>query len=257
MSKVHISNVSKEISEFQPVADSSLTARGRGLFSEFRAALSVLCEFLRGYHYLRNVGPCVTVFGSARISEEDPLYESAREMGGRIAKAGLTTMTGGGPGIMEAANRGAREAGGASVGCNIRLPKEQHINPYVDVAVEFKHFFVRKSMLMRYSYAFVALPGGFGTLDELFEAVVLMQTRKFAECPVVLVGRDFWSPFVRVIEERLVASRFVNPEDASRLAVVDTTEEAMRFIIDRIAAHPEVARVLAPGLLSSTERIAA
>src|SRR5580765_7592539 len=145
---------------------------------EFKRVWRIAAEFIRGFRALHFVGPCVTVFGSARFKEGDPYYQLAREVGKGIASLGMTTMTGGGPGIMEAANRGAKEAGGTSIGCNIILPHEQKPNPYLDRFVEFRYFFVRKLMLIKYSYAFVVMPGGFGTLDELFESLTLVQTGK-------------------------------------------------------------------------------
>ena len=146
--------------------------------SELLRAVRIFCEFMRGFRALHFVGPCVTVFGSARFSESHPYYEMARQCGSGLARAGFTVMTGGGPGIMEAANRGAKEAGGRSIGCNIELPEEQKPNRYLDRWITFRHFFVRKVMLVKYSYAFIALPGGFGTLDEIFEAATLDSNRQ-------------------------------------------------------------------------------
>jgi uncharacterized protein (TIGR00730 family) len=148
---------------------------------ELRRTIGIFFEFLRGFRALHFVGPCVTVFGSARFPETHPYYVLGRQLGARLARAGFTVMTGGGPGLMEAANRGAREAGGRSVGCNIELPQEQSPNPYLDRWITFEHFYVRKVMLVKYSYAFVALPGGFGTLDEIFETAVLIQTGKIRD----------------------------------------------------------------------------
>src|SRR5208337_1004880 len=153
---------------------------------ELLRAVRIFWELMRGFRALHFVGPCVTVFGSARFKEDHPNYRLAHDVGGRLARAGFTVMTGGGPGIMEAANRGAREAGGRSVGCNIELPVEQQPNPYLDRWITFRHFCVRKLMLVKYSYAFIALPGGFGTLDEIFEVATLIQTRKIRDFPLVL-----------------------------------------------------------------------
>src|SRR6478736_6477141 len=160
--------------------------------SELRFAMRVFREFIRGFRNLHFVGPCVTVFGSARFAEDHPYYVAAREVGRLLAQRGFTVMTGGGPGVMEAANRGAKEAGGASVGCNIELPQEQQPNPYLDRWIECRYFFVRKVLLFKYSYAFIALPGGLGTLDELTEALTLVQTGKIQKFPVVLMGTDYW-----------------------------------------------------------------
>lgn len=201
--------------------------------SELVRVLHIAVEFIRGFRRLHRVGPCVTVFGSARFGDDHPHYAKAREIGAGLARAGFTVMTGGGPGIMEAANRGARDAGGRSVGCNIRLPEEQRPNPYVDRWITFEHFFVRKVMLVKYSYAFVALPGGFGTLDEIFETATLIQTGKIEEFPLVLVGVDFWRPLTEFIETRLVANATVSPEDPSRLALTDSTEEVVECIRER------------------------
>lgn len=197
---------------------------------ELARALRILWEFVRGFRQLHFVGPCVTVFGSARFGESNPYYAMAREMGRRIARMGLTVMTGGGPGIMEAANRGAREEGGASVGCNIELPQEQKPNPYLDVMIEFRYFFVRKVMLVKYSYAFVILPGGFGTLDELFETATLVQTGKISQFPIVLMGSDYWRPLLDFVCHDMVRAGTISPEDAERLPLTDDPDEAARLI---------------------------
>ena len=180
---------------------------------ELWQALRIFVEFVRGFRALHFVGPCVTVFGSARFPETHRYYALAREVGARLARAGFTVMTGGGPGIMEAANRGAKEAGGASIGCNIELPKEQRPNPYLDRWITFEHFFVRRVMLVKYSYAFFAMPGGFGTLDEIFETATQIQTGKIQQFPLVLMGRDYWEPLLGFMRERLVAEHTVEPED--------------------------------------------
>ena len=187
---------------------------------------------MRGFRTLHFVGPCVTVFGSARFGEEHPYYAVGREVGARLAKVGFTVMTGGGPGIMEAANRGAKESGGRSVGCNIELPQEQKPNRYLDRWITFRHFFVRKLMLVKYSYAFIALPGGFGTLDEIFEVATLIQTGKIRGFPLVLMGREFWQPLLDFVRSRLVAEQAVAPEDAARFLVTDSPAEAVEAITD-------------------------
>ena len=199
---------------------------------ELGRAVRIFFEFMRGFRALHFVGPCVTVFGSARFGEAHPYYPLAREVGAELARAGFTVMTGGGPGIMEAANRGAKDAGGRSIGCNIELPREQRPNPYVDRWITFRHFFVRKVMLVKYSYAFVALPGGFGTLDELFETATLIQTGKIHEFPVVLIGADYWRPLVEFIRDDLVKAGTIDPADAARLMVTDSPAEAVRAIKD-------------------------
>ncbi|MBX3379643.1 MAG: TIGR00730 family Rossman fold protein [Phycisphaeraceae bacterium] len=182
-------------------------------------------EFLRGFRSLHFVGPCITVFGSARFEPGHMYYELAREVGSKIAGLGLTTMTGGGPGIMEAANRGAKEAGGRSIGCNIILPHEQKPNPYVDQFVDFRYFFVRKVMLVKYSYGFVILPGGFGTLDEFFEVLTLVQTKKVERFPLVLVGRKYWEPLIEFMKCRLIDRSTINPEDIDLFSVTDSPDE--------------------------------
>jgi len=198
--------------------------------SELRLALGIFAEFIRGFRALHFVGPCVTVFGSARFKEDHAYYAVAREVGRRLAELGFTVMTGGGPGIMEAANRGAREAGGRSIGCNIELPAEQKPNAYLDHWITFRHFFVRKVMLVKYSYAFVALPGGFGTLDEIFETATLIQTRKIRDFPLVLVGRDFWRPLTEFLHGPLARIGVIDPADAGRVLVTDSAVEAVTAV---------------------------
>jgi uncharacterized protein (TIGR00730 family) len=202
----------------------------RSRISELLRVLRISAEFIRGFRALHFVGPCVTVFGSARFQEGHPYYLLAREMGRRIAELGLTVMTGGGPGIMEAANRGAWEVGGRSVGCNIILPAEQHENPYLHRFVTFRYFFVRKVMLVKYSIAFVVMPGGYGTLDELFEALTLVQTKKIDTFPVVLMGTGYWSRLLAFLRGTLVRNRTIYPEDLDLLTVTDSPDEAIAAI---------------------------
>jgi uncharacterized protein (TIGR00730 family) len=197
---------------------------------ELRQALRIFAECVRGFRALHFVGPCVTVFGSARFDETHPYYALGQEMGRELAGLGVTVMTGGGPGLMEAANRGARSAGGRSVGCNIKLPKEQQPNPYLDRMVEFRYFFVRKLMLLKYSYAFVALPGGFGTLDEIFETLVLIQTGKVRSFPVILLGVEFWTPLVALIKDRLLSAGTIDAVDVDRLTLMDSPSQAAAHI---------------------------
>jgi uncharacterized protein (TIGR00730 family) len=199
---------------------------------ELVRALRIFWELLRGFRKLHFVGPCVTVFGSARFTEEQPYYQLAREVGARLARSGFTVITGGGPGIMEAANRGAKDAGGYSVGCNIELPVEQAPNPYLDCWVTFQHFAVRKIMLVKYSYAFIVLPGGFGTLDEVFETATLIQTGKIKNFPLVLMGQHYWEPLLGFLRDRLVAERTIDPIDERRFIVTDSAEEAVRAVTD-------------------------
>ncbi len=209
--------------------------RTRG--GELVRVLKIGHEFIKGFRRLHFVGPCVTVFGSARFKEDHRYYQLARDTSARISKLGFTIMTGGGPGIMEAANRGARDAGGPSIGCNITLPMEQEPNPYLDKFIEFNYFFVRKVMLVKYSYAFVVLPGGFGTMDELFESVTLVQTDKIKDFPIILMGVDFWSPLIDFLKNRMVLERTISPHDLDLLTVTDSPEHACDVITDAVQRH--------------------
>lgn len=184
-------------------------------------------ELEMGFAEMAGTTRAVSVFGSARVPFDDPRYELGREIGRRLAEAGFTVITGGGPGLMEAANRGAVEGGGRSIGLNIELPFEQHGNRWQDLALQFHYFFARKVMFVRYANAFVVLPGGFGTLDELFEALVLIQTRKIRWFPIVLVGTEFWGGMLEWIRERLLAERLVSPEDLELLRCTDDVDEVV------------------------------
>ncbi len=200
---------------------------------ELGRAIEIFFEFLRGFRALHFAGgPSVTVFGSARFSEDHPYYGLGRELGARLARAGFTVMTGGGPGLMEAVNRGAKDVGGRSIGCNIELPQEQKPNAYLDRWITFRHFYVRKVMLVKYSYAFVALPGGFGTLDEIFETATLIQTGKILDFPLILMVQEFWQPLLEFMETRLVREGTVDPADPKRLLVTDSPEEAVASILE-------------------------
>ena len=190
-------------------------------------------EFLEGFRAVEQIGrPAVTIFGSARISISNPVYELARETGRLFAEAGLAVVTGGGPGVMEAANRGAQEAGGLSVGFNIELPHEQHSNPYLDIAVTFQHFHARKTMLVKAAEGFVLFPGGFGTLDELFEALTLIQTGKVLDFPVVLFGRDYWQELLDWMHVELLADGMIAPDDVALLHATDEPADAVKTILD-------------------------
>jgi uncharacterized protein (TIGR00730 family) len=191
--------------------------------------IRVMAEFVKGFRKLHFVGPCVTVFGSARFDENHPYYSVARHLGNKLAKLGLTVMTGGGPGVMEAANRGAKEAGGRSVGCNITLPVEQKHNPYLDCFVTFDYFFVRKVLLFKYSYAFVVLPGGVGTMDEFFEAITLIQTNKILSFPVVLIGKEYFEPLMEFLKT-MIEEGTINANDLKLILLTDSVEAAMSHI---------------------------
>ena len=194
--------------------------------------LRITAEFVEGFHGLANIPRAVSIFGSARVEESDPTYAAARELSGRLAKAGFAVITGGGPGIMEAANRGCQEAGGVSIGCNIELPFEQRMNDYVDLGIDFTYFFARKVMFVKYAEGFVVFPGGFGTLDELFEALTLIQTGKVDHFPVALFGTDYWQPLVGWMKDRLLEEGKISPEDLEYFFVTDDTQE----IVDRMLA---------------------
>jgi uncharacterized protein (TIGR00730 family) len=201
----------------------------RSRFAEFFTLLRVMRDFLRGFRTLHFVGPCVTVFGSARIKPGDPHYELSRKIGAAIARLGFTVITGGGPGIMEAANRGAREAGGRSVGCTIELPSEQPTNVYLDRCVRMHYFFARKTLLVKYSYAFVVMPGGAGTLDELFEALTLIQTGKIKNFPIVIMGTDYWKELLHFIET-MAQRGMIAACDLKLIYATDSVEEAIAHI---------------------------
>ncbi len=201
---------------------------------ELRQAIRIFIECIRGFRALHFVGPCVTVFGSARFDETHPFYALGEEVGARIAEIGMTVMTGGGPGLMEAANRGAKRVGGRSIGCNIELPHEQKPNAYLDRMIEFRYFFVRKLMLVKYSYAFIALPGGFGTLDEIFETAVLIQTAKVRDFPLVLVGVEFWTPLITMLRDRLLVAGTIDRGDVDRIVLVDSPAEAAALVRERV-----------------------
>jgi uncharacterized protein (TIGR00730 family) len=201
--------------------------------------LRIMGEFVSGFDALAEIGPAVTIFGSARVGTDHPMYKAARDVGGRLAKAGLATITGGGPGIMEAANRGAAEAGGVSVGANIELPMEQGVNQWVNVPLNFRYFFVRKTMFVKYAEGFIIFPGGYGTLDELFESLTLIQTGKLWNFPVVLFGTEFWDGLVDWIEKRLVTDLMIKHEDRNIFRVTDNPQEAVDIMLASFRKHSE------------------
>lgn len=221
-------------------ADASLLLRDEDptfIHSDPWRALRILGEFVDGFDALARVGPAVSVFGSARTPEDGPYYEMAREVGRLLAERDYAVITGGGPGIMEAANRGATDAEGISVGCTIELPHEERVNPYVNLAISFRYFFVRKTMFVKYAQAFVCLPGGFGTLDELFEALTLVQTHKVTRFPIVLLGSAYWGGLVDWIRGTLTDQGMVSPGDADLITVTDSVAEAIDIIVRADAAR--------------------
>ena len=207
-------------------------SRGYELLFAFR----VFKQFIKGFRTLHFAGPCITVFGSARFTEDHPEYAKAREFGKAIAAIGFSTMTGGGPGIMEAANRGAFENGGVSIGCNIQLPFEQKPNPWVTRSITFEHFFVRKVLLVKYSYAFIIMPGGFGTMDEFFEILTLVQTKTVTNFPIVLVGKDYYKPLLGMID-KMAEEGTIHKDDLKLMLITDDVDEAMTHISNFIKTN--------------------
>ena len=196
--------------------------------------LRIQSEFVDGFGTLAELGPAITIFGSARVSRDDPIYAVAEELAGKLVGAGLSVITGGGPGVMEAANKGAAEAGGVSVGLGIELPFESGLNPYVNLGINFRYFFARKTMFVKYAQGFVVMPGGFGTFDELFEALTLVQTRKVTSFPVVLIGRTYWQGLLDWLGSQSAACGYISDEDLDLLQVTDDLDE----VVDRMRSHP-------------------
>ncbi len=206
---------------------------------ELGFAWTIFWQFIKGFRTMHFVGPCITVFGSARFEETNPYYIAARTFGKKIAEMGFTTLTGGGPGIMEAANRGAFENGGNSVGCNIRLPFEQHPNPYVQTSVTFNYFFIRKVILVKYSYAFIILPGGFGTMDEFYETLTLVQTKIINDFPIVLFGKDYYKPLFDHLQV-MVEKGTISAEDLNLVLLTDDIEDATQHILTYVQTNYQV-----------------
>ncbi|HXB96649.1 MAG TPA: TIGR00730 family Rossman fold protein [bacterium] len=200
------------------------------MHSESWRVLRIQSEVVEGFESLRDLGPAVSVFGSARTSPEHPFYKKAQETGRLLSKAGFGVITGGGPGIMEAVNRGAHKAGSPSVGLNIELPFEQHANPYQSISLTNRYFFVRKLNFVKFALAFVYFPGGFGTFDEFFEVATLVQTGKIEPFPLILVGREFWTPFVEWMKNHLLAQNYISPDDPSLFIIVDKPEEVVALV---------------------------
>jgi uncharacterized protein (TIGR00730 family) len=219
----------------------------RSRWQEFTFTLKVVADFIRGFRSLHFSGPCVTIFGSARFGEEHAYYDTTRKLATAIAQMGFTIMTGGGPGLMEAANRGAKEAGGRSVGCNILLPHEQNANPYLDKWVTIRYFFVRKTLLIKYSYAFIVMPGGYGTLDELFEAITLVQTKKISRFPVVIFDTVFHEELAAHIQ-LMQQKGTISAADTALFLLTDSISEAVQFIqknsIEQFGLKPKPKRWL-------------
>jgi hypothetical protein len=209
-----------------------MLAGPRGRLEELFRVIRIAAEFIRGFRKLHFVGPCVTVFGSARFKEDHRWYAMARDVGRELGQHGFTVMTGGGPGVMEAANRGAKDAGAPSVGCNIILPHEQGANQWCDRCVEFRYFFVRKVMLLKYSYGFVVLPGGYGTMDELFETLTLVQTGKITDFPIVIMGRDYWDELDDFVLKRMIPDGTISPGDRGLVKFTDDPKEAAAFVAE-------------------------
>jgi uncharacterized protein (TIGR00730 family) len=235
--------IDTSIRDYMPLTeDAKLLQQPAGPRDEFTQTdpwrvLRIMGEFIEGFDVLANISKGVTIFGSARTGPDDPMYQAAQETAHLLAKAGFAIITGAGPGIMEAANKGARAAGGRSIGCNIELPFEQGTNPYVDTVVNFRYFFVRKTMFIKYSNAFIIFPGGYGTLDELFEALTLIQTGKIYQFPVVLMGRHYWAGLFRWLQARVLGERKISPGDVGLMLLTDDPQEAAEAVIASFDSH--------------------
>jgi hypothetical protein len=213
-----------------PASNKSYNLEGpKTRIHELKFAFEIFIQFIKGFRTLHFVGPCITVFGSARCKEDHPFYIKAREIGKGIAELGLTTMTGGGPGIMEAANRGAFEVGGKSIGCNIKLPFEQQPNPFTHISLTVNYFFIRKVLMVKYSYAFIIMPGGFGTMDEFFETLTLAQTKVINDFPIVVMGREYYQPFIEWMEY-MIQQGTISEEDKKFMLFTDSVDEAIEHI---------------------------
>jgi uncharacterized protein (TIGR00730 family) len=212
-----------------PFADTSF------LDSDAWRALRIMGEFVEGFDTLAELGPAISIFGSARVSQKDPAAKAAEELAGKLAKRGVTVITGGGPGVMAAANRGAAQAGGVSVGLGIELPHEQDVNEWCNLVLNFRYFFARKTMFVKYAQGFVIFPGGFGTLDELFESLTLVQTGKIEHFPIILFGKDYWGGLLEFLADQVVKAHMIAKEDLSLVRLTDDTDEALEWIVDAFA----------------------
>jgi uncharacterized protein (TIGR00730 family) len=228
--KVHLAARPREALEDRKLLDRP--SRSETLQSDSWRVLRITGEFVMGFDQLADVYPAVSIFGSARTEEANKYYAEAVKTAELLARAGFAIITGGGQGIMEAANRGAKEAGGLSIGCNIELPFEQEINQYVDKAMTFRYFFVRKTMFVKYSEAFISFPGGFGTLDELFGALTLIQTKKISDFPVILYGSDYWKGLVDWLRDRMVAEKKIQQEDVESIYVCDDPQRVTDIVVE-------------------------
>ena len=190
----------------------------------------ILAEFVDGFEELHDIYPCVSIFGSSRVKPGDEIYEKTFIIAKKLAQSGYNIITGGGPGVMEAGNKGAKEGGAKSIGLNIRLPMEEKPNPYLDIRLDFKYFFVRKVMFLKYASAYIGMPGGFGTLDEIFEALTLIQTKRMKPFPLVLVGSDYWNPLLDWIKKNLLKNGYISEEDLDLFSIMDDPDEIVRFI---------------------------
>ncbi len=226
----------------KPLADKALFDRDQfdqlALHADPWRVLRILSEFVEGFDALSVLGPAVTIFGSARVPDSDPLYKAAIATGRALADRGFAVITGGGPGIMEAANRGCKEGGGLSVGCNIELPHEQDMNQYVDLGVEFRYFFARKTMFVKYARGFIIFPGGFGTLDELFESLTLAQTGKIEHFPIILFGHTYWDGLIHWIKHEGLPRAYLSAEDLGLVRVTDSPDEAAEWAISSSPEPP-------------------
>ena len=239
-------NVPALVTEDEKLLATPTEDRGVGAPADFTRTdpwrvMRIMGEFIEGFDTLSTIRAGVTIFGSARTGPDDPQYKAAEEVGRLLSDEGFAVITGAGPGIMEAGNRGARMAGGHSVGCNIELPFEQGANPYVDTLVNFRYFFVRKTMFIKYSVAFIIFPGGFGTLDELFEALTLIQTGKISQFPVILFGRHYWAGLIRWLQSRVLVEGKISPGDVDLLLVTDDPREAVDAVVRAYRAQTEAA----------------
>jgi len=248
--QVEVRHEDRQLLRPQPVADTSF------LETDPWRALRIMGEFVEGFDALARLGPAVTLFGSARTQPGDPMYAAAEQVGAGLARAGFAVITGAGPGIMEAANKGCREAGGLSVGLNIELPHEQESNPFVDLAVAFRYFFARKTMFVKYAQGFVIFPGGYGTLDELFESLVLVQTGKIDHFPVILYGKRYWQGLLDWLSDEVAQKHMIAAGDLKLLRMTDDTDEALEWIIEAFASAEE-ARIEAEASPASAEQAVA